>query len=184
MAGVARSSVFLAFALSVACGGRSVQSPGRDEAPPENTGGNDAGQPEDVCVCPPPTPAPGDECGCPGLECSFPWSFCRHGDAICSPERQWLRQNPQNMQCPAELPPNGGVALCTGEGTCEYAVDVGCGPAVLEVSCVCVDATWYLSRYDAPPLCRCAAIALEALCGVYSGECTWSEEFQRCESAL
>ena len=173
----------LAMALYFACGGHSVQSTQSDDAPPDDAGGTDAGPPNDACICPPPTPYPGKECGCPGMACSFPRSFCWHGDAVCSTDRQWVWQNPRNTACPVELPAMRGVALCTGEGSCEYGVDVGCGPTVVTVSCVCVDATWYLSRYDAPPLCECAAIASQALCSLYPIDCTWSKETQRCESA-
>lgn len=159
-----RAPVLALFA--VACGGQAVETTALD----------------DPCVCPDPKQEPPDDCSCSGLTCSFPpaYTACWRGEATCSPEGHWVRSYPQNTMCPEE-PASPG--LCNGRGTCAYDTDVGCGPARIEASCSCTDASWLAFVSERPPLCDCAAIASRAVCRLYSSDCSWSEENLACELA-
>jgi hypothetical protein len=164
-------------ALVVACGGISQGT--SDEERELADAGQDS---EDPCVCPAQLPARGDTCDCPELRCSFtPQAFgCWRGEVVCN-EDTWQRVDPQNdVPCPSS-PFEIDSGLCSGEGSCEYEIDLGCGPDVIVFSCECIDYSWYLSRASRPTLCDCAAASTRRLCGLYSGDCTWSSERELCE---
>jgi hypothetical protein len=163
--------------LVVACGGRSEETVPRNPPPADDGGTLDAGSDGGACACPSKAPNPGDACDCPEQSCEFPPSFtaCWRGGATCSADGHWLYDYPTNDACPAELPANRGTAYCNGTGSCEYAIDVGCGPVVATLKCGCVDASWMLgaSASELPELCDCTAIATQGVCNLYSRDCTW-----------
>jgi hypothetical protein len=169
----------LALVLMLGCGGRSEESA---PAPAPSAGDTDAGATDggvsDPCDCPARTPNHYATCDCPGVTCQFPSNFtaCWPGTATCSASNRWLYEYPPNDSCPAELPTSSATAYCSGAGSCEYELDVGCGPAVAKLDCACNDAAWMLGLTNAvlPPLCSdCDAITSEAVCKLYASNCFW-----------
>ena len=171
---VRTASVILAAVAG--CGGKSSADGPVD--PARAVQGADAGSMDDSCSCPSSGPHAGDACACGGLTCDYGWNWCYSGEATCADDGRW--RWPSRASCPAEPRLYAG---CPGEEHCTYAVEAGCGPANLELSCTCVDAQWLLTYVVAPPpLCDCAAITTRGLCEIYSSDCAWSEDEQRCRA--
>ena len=124
------------------------------------------------CGCPARAPDPDTSCPSPGLECMYPRFFCWSGRASCSENGTWRYDYPSLGACPAELPLT--PSLCEGRGTCAYTVDTGCGPALAEISCACLDASWLWQPMMTPSLCSCSALTSRALCSLYPRDCIWS----------
>ncbi len=168
-------------AVTFACGGRSEDAAPLASVPeadggPGDGGATDAAVASDPCACPTKTPLPGATCDCPGTACQFPPNqiACRSGAATCSPTYRWTYEYPANDSCPAELPVTYG--LCSGVGSCEYEIDLGCGPAIAKLGCSCLDAAWLVGfgPDELPPVCDCFAITSEAVCNLVSPSCTWN----------
>jgi hypothetical protein len=163
----------------LACGGKSEQAVPVPDPPVSDGGEVDAGTTDGgPCGCPARTPNPGDACDCPGVTCQFTPNFiaCWRGSATCSETNRWLYEYVPNDSCPAELPTGSATPYCSGRGSCEYEVDVGCGPAIAKLLCSCTDAAWMLtlSNAELPELCGdCSGITSEAVCKLYPGSCVW-----------
>jgi hypothetical protein len=190
-AALGRTALSTSLMLCLACGGSTTVDTD-SVAAPDGVAGADARPPapqvessaqEDPCACPTLIPDPGDSCSCPDLTCQFSPHYCWRGQATCR-EGTWTWDYPDNTLCPAELPDEiptyGTFGMCNGRGSCEYDVDVGCGPAPLTITCGCFDAQFAVTGSERPPLCDCAVIASRGLCEAYGADCDWNQELESC----